>query len=368
MANVVYVGSVPLPEHSIIDYSNSWETELQQLTSDLKPYAFTVSGLVGAVEKFGRVSSGSLNETAAYDPTGSTPTDRNRHQDIEIDELEMSSCWMSPKEFDKHYWYQYDDAALLGGIDASAAEAIPTLTAAAERVMDQIMLGVTIDSDSTSETYGQPILDTTADFYKHGIFGLTKQGEDVGTATGVALSATSDVASDYNGATAGEACGMTLKKIGKIRRILTERHMVSKTQKGKTSVVMVVTPEMVQQLIDDEERLGSSEYGFSALRDGNLLEVYGIRFVVSTFLPFIKSGDVYVRRAVAYLPQKLRFGVWKSMNIEVKDQPSKKKSYTIGGYCKFSCARTDDNAFITVDCLTDDATVTPTETDTDSDG
>ncbi|MFI3244091.1 MAG: phage capsid protein [Akkermansia sp.] len=368
MANV-YVGSVPVPEQSIIDYSNQWKEELQQLTSELAPFAVTVSGLVGDVEKFGRVSSTSLNETAAYDKTGTTPTERNRHQDLEIDELELTSMWMSPKEYDKALWFQYDDKQLFGGIDPAASAAVPMLRAAAQREVDKILLGVKIDKVAGSETYNQPIIDKTSDMYNHGIFGLTKTGEQLSTATGIALPEACDVSEDTGGATKGQATGLNLKKITAIRRILEEREVISKTSLGQTQAVMLVTSEMIAQLIEDEERLGSSEYGFSALRDGNVLEVCGIRFIKTNNLPFIKSGDVYVRRAVAYVPSQLRYGVWQAQVIEIKDQPSKKKSFTIATRIKISCARIDDNAFVTVDSLTDAATVVPEETDSnDSNG
>ncbi len=361
MADYTYtvrVGTYDIPQQFITDENYNWGLSLQQHVSQLEHLATPIHGIQGEDYKFSLVGGTDLLESSVYDSTGTTWTGKGRHQDIAIDELKTESGFMIKQDFHKHLAAQYDDAQQLGGIQQFTPKAVAALKSAVGRTIDQVILGVSLDATSSSDTYGKPILNTSSMRYKSGgIFGQNLRGLTVGTATRKTLSATATIASSTGGATSGAATGLNIEKVLAAKQELEERHVLDGGLGSAPTIVMLITPEMATQLIRDEERLGSSEYGFSALKTGFVTEIVGIKFVKTNWLPFIKESSVYVRRAVAYSPKSLLFGKWKDMNIEIKDQPGKVKTFTVGGYCSFGCAWEEEEAFVTVDSLTTQATV-----------
>ena len=350
------VGKYTLTQQYVTQQSEDWGRALQQVNSALEGCATHIAGIVQGKEyKFNRVNPIELNETPLGSPDGATPLARGRHQDIAIDELSTVNGYMVPQEFDKHLWGEYDDASQLGGIDITIRNAIPELRSAYARMLDQVLLGVVVDKVSASKTYGKFIIDKASVRYKQGgIFGQTAYGLTSGTADRMALPDAAVIAATIGGATADAATGLNIKKILRAKRMLAERFAIGSGIVNSEKTVMIVTQEMVTQLIEDEERLGSSEYGFCALQSGTVTELAGVTFIQTETLPFVKNADgSYSRRAVMYPVSRLLVGTWSDFNIEVKDQPGKKKSYTVGGSTMVGSARKDEVSFITVDSLTD---------------
>jgi len=325
------------------DASNvRWEHAAQEIESAIEPFCEVRNGLGGKSENFTEVL-----------PTEVDEAPKGRHVDIPVDELEYSTSHLVPFEVIKHIWGQYTDKTKVEDIQSQVTRAIYNLGCGLQRKKDDVLTGVSFDTDADSPTFKKYIIDKTSSLYRSGgIFGVTQRGETLATAAKFTLPDSPTISSDTGGATAGEPCGLNIEKIIEAKLCIEEQNVLNGNLGGKVEIVMLVTPEMVMQLVRDEERLGSSEYGFSALKTGDVAELCGVRFVKTNKLPFILDGTKYVRRAVMYVRNRLLFGIFDTFNIEVKDQPSKIQSYTVGGYGSFGAVRKDDVTFITVDSLT----------------
>lgn len=325
------------------DASNDrWNIALQQMESAIAPFCEVVKVLGGI----------SLDDTDVL-PTELDETPAGRHLDIGVAELTYATSYLVPIEVTKHIWLEYTDKFKLKDIESQTTRAIVNLGKALSRKKDDVLLGVSIDADPNSPTFKKPIINKTSNLYKcGGIFGVARRGPKIETSDKFSLSDSATISSDTGGATVGEPCGLNIAKILEAKLCIEEQNVLDGNLGGKVEIIMLVTPEMAMQLIRDEDRLGSQEYGFSALKDGFVAEIFGVLFVKTNKLPHMLEGTKYVRRAVMYARSRLRFGIFDDFNIEIKDQPHKRKSYTVGGYGSLAAVRKEDETFITVDCLT----------------
>jgi len=322
--------------------NDRWQYSLQEVESAIEPFCEVVHGVGGKSISFTDVLPTDLDET----PSG-------RHLDIGVDELSYATSYLIPTEVTKHIWMEYTDKAKLQDVQSQTTHAVYNLGRGLQRKKDDVLSGIATDKDADSPTYQLPIIDKTSNLYKNGgIFGVARRGLTSETSDKFMLPDSPTISSDTGGATAGEPCGLNIAKIMEAKLCIEEQNVLNGNLGGKVEIIMLVTPEMAMQLIRDEDRLGSNEYGFSALKTGDVAEIFGVRFVKTNKLPFILDGTKYVRRAVMYAHSRLLFGIFDNFNIEIKDQPGKRKSFTVGGYGSFGAVRKDDKTFITVDCLT----------------
>lgn len=297
--------------------NSDWQEQLQQTTSYLEDRVNVVRGIEGERVKTAELGSTEWQET-------------NGRFDLVIDELDAAH-WLDRTEFTRTISYKYDDPQLLGRLETPVHKTISALKYAAARATDRVVFGVKKAED------GKWVRG------KGGLFGTNYVGKD--GRTPLVIPASSYVPVDYVSSGTSKASGFGIDKLMYAKKLLEDDEAWNDEMSGQMELCVAVNPAMFLDLLKDP-RMQQMQYGYKALEDGKITHVLGFRLVRTPLIPTIDDKLV----APVWVNKKVTLGIWEDASIEIKDQPAKRKTFTITCNMACGCAIEEPRAVKYINC------------------
>ncbi len=288
-----------------------------------------------------------------------------RGESIVRGEDKFGNIHMYPRLFYNATEFCNDDKLFNTDIEFTIQDSVREDMSAIVRTRDEVILGVGVDTNTSSATNGEYIKLTAAtapaSVYAScgGILGTNYMGQtgttlhDLGDAdTGNDLT-THVVPADFVFAGAPVSSGITLEKITRAIQLLKKRHAITK---GVSTVVVGLTSRQLAEL-QLLEQAQNQNYGWGNLVEGYKNKVLGVHIMESECLPVISSNGNLLRVCPMWVKESVRFGMWQDANVRIdahlQDSVDTGQIVTT---CAFGCTRRHMDSVIQILC---DENITP---------
>lgn len=309
---------------------------------------------------------------------------QQRLESITGDELSYAYRNMLPLLMTKWVTHSTDDPLFLANLPINVTNSTIELAHAAARMKDQIFMGTTVDTNSSSATYGQHIVRkhntvvstaTDGSPYKggttSGIFGDVYTGERGESRESLPLQPTlmggTGPIADHTDYTAGcvlrlldtnvvpynyvksgtpVASGLTLEKVAAAIQAFAARHATG-------AKYLAITPQQALDMMTDE-KMQNKLYGHCVIVNGLPTSIMGVNIVITDTVPMVNVGTSgapkYVRACPMWIGEDLIYGMWQNMEIRVRQPENMEDQILVGARLGMGCARVREESFITIHC------------------
>ncbi len=331
-----------------VKHTRILQRELQQLLSDCEKWVTIHPGCKGKSIEVPFIGKNTMRRR-----TG-------RGDDIVSNEMRFGNIHMFPRSFWNATNFCNDDKLYNTNIDFTITHIVQEDRAAINRTKDEVILGVGIDEDASSATYGQYIklnaATMPADVYDAagGILGTNYTGltgttlHELGdTDTGNDLT-THVVPLDFKYTGTKSDTGIMLEKIVRGIELLKKRRSYVK---GSTTCVLGLTSRQIAE-IQLWESAQNKNYGFGDLVEGYKNKILGINIMETEVLPVTSVGGKIARICPMWVKEHAMFGVWQDASVRVDANLQTKVALgQVVTTCAMGAARRHMDSVIQIQCL-----------------
>lgn len=227
---------------------------------------------------------------------------------IEWSEMDFGKRHIKPRKFYDSIPLSEDDKLEMDTLDLRAAEVMGEQRNALSRMHDEVILGVTEDTDNTYR------IRTQEDGICGGIFGINYVGDDGSTVEAIDTSENSFqvIPVDFVAKGTKTVAGMIIDKIAELK---CRYQIINAWRAGKgDDIVVAISPKQHMEMLLMEQTQNRN-YGFSSLTNGEVNEFLKVKFLVTNMLPIDEQGN---RLCCAWLRSRVKFGVWRDAQFRVE--------------------------------------------------
>ncbi len=285
----------------------------------------------------------------------------SRDEDIVSNEMKFGNIHMFPRSFYNATNFCNDDKLYNNNIDFTIANIVQEDRAAIARTKDEVILGVGIDSDEGSPTYGEYIkLNAStmpASVYDAagGILGTNYMGVTGTTLHELGDTDTGDektthvVPVDFKYSGTKSDTGIMLEKIVRAVELLKKRRAYVK---GLNTCVVGLTARQVAE-IQLWEQAQNKNYGFGDLVDGYRNRILGVNIMETDCLPVtqLAAGKI-ARICPVWVKEHVMFGAWQDAEVRVDANLQTKVALgQVVTTCAMGATRRQMDSVIQIQCL-----------------
>ncbi len=307
-----------------------------------------------------------------------------RKQKVEGTELGYAYRNMRPLLMSKWLDYSTDDPLFLANLPINVTNGAIELAHAAARMKDQIFMGTWRDMVEGSATFGEYVVRkhntvksdaTDGSPYKggttSGIFGdvyagemgderiaLVQQPVLMGAATPIAshtdytaggvlnLRLTNVVPYNYVKSGTPTGSGLNVDKMAAAIQAFAARD-------AKGQKYIAITPQQALDIMTDE-KFQNKLYGHCVIVDGLPDSIMGAKVVITDTVPLVNVGTTgapkFVRSCPMWIGEDLIYGMWKNMEIRVRQPDDMDDLLQVGARLGMGCARVREETFVCIHC------------------
>lgn len=229
---------------------------------------------------------------------------------IEWSEMDFGKRHIKPRKFYDSIPLSEDDKLEMDTLELRATEVMGEQRNALVRMYDEVILGVTED------TNGIYRIRTQADGICGGVLGINYTGDDGSTVETIDTSENSYqvISADFAAKGTKTIAGMIIDKIAELR---CRYQQINAWKAGKgDDIVVAISPRQHRDMILLEQTQNKN-YGFASLTNGEINDFLGVKFLVTNMLPSDEEGN---RLCCAWLRSRIKFGIWRDGEFRVESR------------------------------------------------
>lgn len=164
--------------------------------------------------------------------------------------------------------------------------------------------------------------------------------------TPLALLESQKIPVDFASSGSAVKTGLTKQKLIRIRTMLKWNNVLS-GKKDNDQLVMMVSPDQIEQLLNIDDLTDIQKMNVKALVDGEIDTALGIRFVTSNMLPRDADGNT---RCLAYMKSGLNLFPWNNLKVRVTEESGRNFAIQVFTEDMYGACRSDEKKFVEVVC------------------